>query len=115
MDLAIVPWGYRKGGGWDHYRVARLVNGTAHESLCRHRSRSEAERCIAQRGGVDECIDTARPVSPELKALLSELFSLSSDAVRQQRDESAVRATAERIHDVAAQIIAATSEIRRIG
>lgn len=100
MDLSIIPWGFARGR-WDHFRVSDREAGT----LCRHRSRSEAEKCIAQRVASDRCIDMVQPVSPELRRLLADLSELASTARLQERAPESLFATIEQVRATADAIL----------
>lgn len=110
MDFQIIPWGWQRGR-WDHYRVATEVG----DALCKHKFRTDADRCIEQRNaGSDRCIDMVTPVSLELKRQLAELSSLASAAVRQDRTPESLIATVELVRATADAIIASIAPKRPV-
>lgn len=110
MDLRIIPWGFGRGR-WDHFRVADSVGAT----VCKHRFRTDAEKCIEQRyAGSDRCIDMVTPVSLELKRRLAELSSLASAAARQERTPESLIATVELVRATADAIIASIAPKRPV-
>lgn len=108
VNLAIIPWGWSRRG-WDHYRVAQQV-GSAQETVCKHRLRSVAERCITHRiGGGTECVDLL-PVGREWDELLNSLSRLTALATIQHRDPEGLHETAEKIRDIAAGLAVMTAK-----
>jgi len=108
VSAIVIPWGFRRAGGWDHYRVAQPV-GEAHETLCQHRLRSDADKCLARRNnGGTGCINDV-PVDVTIQGMLADLSRLTTVALRQGRELDALRVTAELIHAVAGGLVAATA------